>query len=111
MPVYISVPEGQLPPHFGAGFMVVTEKGELSNEPYVPEPALYTPSMQDDSLQTGSRFGEGLRPWATKAVKPLYSSEVTPCPIGTHAEALCLFRALIMSKVYCRKRRTEYEMK
>lgn len=58
-------------PHFGAGFMGVLERGELSNEPHIPEPALYTPSMQGDSLQTGSSFGEWLRPWATKAVKPL----------------------------------------
>lgn len=51
--------------------MGVLERGELSNEPHIPEPALYTPSMQGDSLQTGSSFGEWLRPWATKAVKPL----------------------------------------
>lgn len=51
--------------------MVVMEREGLNNEPCVPEPALYTPSMQDDSQQTGSRFGEWLRPWATKAVKPL----------------------------------------
>lgn len=51
--------------------MVIMERAELKNEPHVPEAALYTPSMQDDSLQTGSTFGEWLRPWATKAVKPL----------------------------------------
>lgn len=38
--------------------MVVWDRGELNNEAHVPEPALYTPSMQDDRLQTGSRFGE-----------------------------------------------------
>lgn len=110
-PVYISVLKGQLSPHFGAGFMVVVERGELSNEPHIPEPALYTLSMQDDSLQTGSRFGKWLRPWATKAVKPLCSSELNPCPVGSHAEALCLFRASIMSKVYCGQKRTENAMK
>ena len=38
--------------------MVVMERGGLSNEPGFSEPALYTPSMQDDGLQTGSIFGE-----------------------------------------------------
>lgn len=30
--------------------MVVMQRGALINEPCVPEPALYTPSMQDDGL-------------------------------------------------------------
>lgn len=109
-PDYVYMQKGRLST-FWTWFMVVMERRGLSNEPCFPEPALYTPSMQDDGLQTGSVFGEQLRPWATEAVKCLWSSELTPCVIGVHAEMLCLFRTLIVWKVYCRWRRMEYGMR
>lgn len=38
--------------------MVVMQRRGLGSEPRFPELVLYTPSMQDDGLQTGSIFGE-----------------------------------------------------
>lgn len=54
----VYMPKGQLSTFWSWVYGSYAEGERLGSEPCFPEPALYTPSMQDDVLQTGSVFGE-----------------------------------------------------
>lgn len=45
-----------------------------------------------------------------KQLKRLWSSELTPCLIGVHAEMLCLFRTCVKGLLQAKKDGIWYEM-